>query len=344
MKPKIFMCYRRSDSAASAGRIYDRLEEKYGEERVFKDVDDIQPGEIFTEVIKNAIEKSTVFLVIIGRYFTQKSGTKKNRLFNEDDYVRLEIEYALKSEKLIIPVFVDGAQMPDKKELPESLHHIINIHGFTFHYDRWGEDFKRFISYLREKLLEVTKKKKPTASKNIFEVVDENNAFFTDARDGLKYKVVRLDGQWWMAENWKYEVAGSYCYDNDITFCTEYGRLYDWKAAIETCPKGWRLPTDEDWFSISQKLHAEDPDSDWQQQAFKNLTTNGNSGFNAILGGYRNSFGGFKFKGEKGTYWTMSEDGEDYPCYCSFSFGKMQIGLKDFDLKYARSCRYVKDE
>ena len=82
----------------------------------------------------------------------------------------------------------------------------------------------------------------------------------TDNRDGKEYKVIKLGGNWWLAENFRFKDIGSFCYNNNPDNCTEYGRLYTWKACIEACPEGWRLPTEKDWESIA-KLKAGEDDS-----------------------------------------------------------------------------------
>lgn len=68
-----------------------------------------------------------------------------------------------------------------------------------------------------------------------------------DERDGKTYKIKRFGNQIWMTENLNYEMENSNCWQDDTTKCNEFGRLYTWKAALNSCPVGWHLPSHEEW-------------------------------------------------------------------------------------------------
>jgi hypothetical protein len=119
---RIFISYRRKDSADVAGRIYDRLVDHFGEGTVFQDVEDIPLGMDFSEHISGVVSKCDAFLAIIGDEWLKVADDEgRRRLDNPADNVRIEIESALQRKIPLIPVLVCGASMPREDELPESL-------------------------------------------------------------------------------------------------------------------------------------------------------------------------------------------------------------------------------
>lgn len=80
---------------------------------------------------------------------------------------------------------------------------------------------------------------------------------FKDKRDNQTYKAVQIGDLTWMAENLKYEMSDSWCYNNDKDMCEKYGRLYTWYSAQKACPEGWRLPTIDDWNSLNDAVCGE---------------------------------------------------------------------------------------
>ena len=117
---KIFLSYRREDGIARAGRIYDRLVSRFGEDKVFMDLSKITTGADFEDVLDRELESCEVFIAIIGEHWL---GTRKGhrRLEDPEDFVRREIGSALKRNVRILPVLVGAANMPGPQQLPAEL-------------------------------------------------------------------------------------------------------------------------------------------------------------------------------------------------------------------------------
>lgn len=145
----IFISYRREDAAGHAGRLYDRLSAHVGGDKIFIDIDRIQPGENFVEVIRRAISSCDVLLVLIGaKWLTLTDETGHRRLDNPEDFVSLEIAAALQREVRVIPVLVQGASMPRREDLPEKLQDLGLKHAIELSDARWGHDVTRLIEVL----------------------------------------------------------------------------------------------------------------------------------------------------------------------------------------------------
>lgn len=122
----IFVSYRRTDSADVTGRIYDRLTEHFGRERIFKDVDSIPLGVNFKQHLENAVMECRLLLVIIGQRWTgREGGSAKSNITDPIDFVRIELETAIRRSLPIIPVLVQGARMPRPEDLPDSLQALV---------------------------------------------------------------------------------------------------------------------------------------------------------------------------------------------------------------------------
>jgi formylglycine-generating enzyme required for sulfatase activity len=121
--PRIFISYRREDSIAYAGRIYDRLSSQFGAANVFMDVDTLEPGVDFVEVLQRTVASCDVFLAIVGvHWLAAKDEEGRARLSNTEDFVRLKIGAALERPDIrVVPILVGGARMPRSTELPERL-------------------------------------------------------------------------------------------------------------------------------------------------------------------------------------------------------------------------------
>jgi hypothetical protein len=149
--PRIFISYRRADSIAITGRIHDRLETEFGDENVFKDVDDIPLGADFRAVLDREVGACDVLLVIIGTQWASIAHPDgRKRLFDAGDFVRIEVESGLIREDVtVIPVLAGGANMPNADDLPESLRLLLYLNAATVRHD---PDFRRDMTRLIREL------------------------------------------------------------------------------------------------------------------------------------------------------------------------------------------------
>lgn len=153
---RIFISYRRDESAYPAGWLYDRLADHYDGGQVFKDVDSIKLGDDFVEVITRAVGSCDVLLALIGeQWLTITDAQGRRRLDDPNDFVRLEIEAALARNVRIIPILVDGARMPTTEELPDSLARLARRQALELSPSRFDFDTGRLLRVLDTTLAEV---------------------------------------------------------------------------------------------------------------------------------------------------------------------------------------------
>lgn len=152
----IFVSYRRQESKDFAGRLYDRLADRFGEGQVFIDVDAIEPGVDFAEAISRAVATCQVLLAVIGpNWLTAADERGRRRLDNPDDIVRLEIESALARDVRVIPVLAEGAHMPGREDLPESLAGLVRRNALFIRYESFRSDAGRLVTAI-ERVLAAT--------------------------------------------------------------------------------------------------------------------------------------------------------------------------------------------
>lgn len=142
---KIFISYRRSESAAHAGRLSDQLTARFGSQIIFIDIESIEPGRDFVEAIESGVSSCQILLAVIGQQWLTCSDESGRRLDDPNDFVRLEIATALKRNIRVIPVLVQGAAMPRKQDLPDALAPLARRHAWEVRDIHWKEDAKKLI-------------------------------------------------------------------------------------------------------------------------------------------------------------------------------------------------------
>ncbi|MBO4646211.1 MAG: protein kinase [Bacteroidales bacterium] len=197
--------------------------------------------------------------------------------------------------------------------------------------------------------------------------------------DGNTYNAVQIGEQVWMAENLKvtkdrdgkeialgsetsYSTPYRYCPNNDPKNVEKYGYLYNWEAAMRVCPKGWHLPTDEEWAQLTDYVSSQNQyvcggdeikiakalasmegwkSADESCTVGNNPSGNNATGFGALpAGDYNGSYG---FFGTDAFFWSATEDGS-YVAWCRFlGYDYADVGRSSYNKGCVLSVRCVRD-
>jgi hypothetical protein len=142
----IFISYRREDAAGHAGRLCDRLSSRFGDDRVFMDVQDIQPGQNFPQSIDTTIARCDCVIAVIGPRWLELLQARGAG----EDYVRREIGSALKRGITVVPVLTGNARMPPPHDLPQDLSRLSHINALEVRDERFKDDVARLESLLHQ--------------------------------------------------------------------------------------------------------------------------------------------------------------------------------------------------
>jgi hypothetical protein len=154
---KVFISYRRDDTAGHAGRIRDRLLPEVGREGVFIDVAAIRPGADFAKVLGDKVRECDVLLAMIGpRWIDARDEDGNRRLDSTGDYVRIEIATALKRNIPVIPILLDGVSIPKAEQLPNDLSGLVRRNGLHVRHASFDSDMEMLIAEIKRLALERT--------------------------------------------------------------------------------------------------------------------------------------------------------------------------------------------
>lgn len=147
--PKVFISYRRDDSAGHAGRLFDRLAERFGADQVFRDVDTLAAGEDFQKVLRQRIEDCEVMLALIGPgWLAATDAQGRARLQEPTDPVRMEIAAALQRDLRVVPVLLQGAALPRAVDLPEDLRPLVRRQAVDVRDASFDRDVQALLQHL----------------------------------------------------------------------------------------------------------------------------------------------------------------------------------------------------
>lgn len=149
---KIFINYRREDAQHAAGRLYDAFEGEFSREQLFIDIDHIEEGSDFADVLQRQVAQCDVLLAVIGPHWASARDPKTNarRIDNANDFVRIEIEAARDRDITIIPVLIDDTPMPPPEAFPESIRIVNRLQLARVRHEQFKEDARRIFPRVRK--------------------------------------------------------------------------------------------------------------------------------------------------------------------------------------------------
>lgn len=169
---------------------------------------------------------------------------------------------------------------------------------------------------------------------------------FFDDRDGRTYKTVEIGSQTWMAENLRFEMDDSYCYNDDWPYCDKYGRLYVWTAAQKACPDGWHLPSPEEFDTLLATVGWDAGIALKMESGWNYADPNDNStGFSALPGGFRGNDGNYSDEGSKAFFWSNSKAPNGTSGYNLVIDGSGYVSMRDnYDSADGNSVRCIMND
>lgn len=150
---RIFISYRRQDSAGWSGRLFDSLSSRYGTEQVFLDIANIAAGTEFLSHAESAVLRSDAVLVVIGPGWLTATYREDSRRRIDDptDLVRTELRTAIRLQKFMVPVLVGDAVMPDAAMLPPEIAPLAELNCVSLGDATWNQDIAQLTKLLDEK-------------------------------------------------------------------------------------------------------------------------------------------------------------------------------------------------
>jgi uncharacterized protein (TIGR02145 family) len=174
-----------------------------------------------------------------------------------------------------------------------------------------------------------------------FTSFSQQTGSFKDPRDGKVYQTVKIGTQWIMSQNLAFKPSLDIFSEQngDTAFVSKYGYLYNWESAKSSCPKGWHLPSKNEWETLFKSLGGD------KTTMYEKMKEGGSSGFNARLSGFCDNGSKYLDAGKVTFYWssTPTQDRGAYYFRCG-SDAITTLFVNDYCHGYGHSVRLFKDK
>ena len=173
---------------------------------------------------------------------------------------------------------------------------------------------------------------------------------FVDPRDGQSYPLVEIAGMVWFARHLNHALPASYCFQDRADACATNGRLYPWALALEVCPSGWHLSTEEEWQRVEASLGMKKDEIEQTKGRGAGggdaLKVGGSSGLDIVLAGWRNPAGAYREGNgddRAAALWTATAATPTTAWHRDVSSARSVVWRSPVDTPYALSVRCVRD-
>ena len=194
---RAFISYRRADCMIQARSLYDGLRHRLSDWSLFQDLDSIPPGADYETMIKDEIGRCDVLLLMIGDDWLDRDPDGRCRIDDQHDVVRLEIKAALERGVRIVPLLVEGAEMPTPDQLPAEIARIVRFNAFELSDRRWPRDIDDLVEALRS----IDTAPAPSSSEPPAVDVEEAAAGAADAEVSASFTIPSRFTDRWLSEN-----------------------------------------------------------------------------------------------------------------------------------------------
>jgi formylglycine-generating enzyme required for sulfatase activity len=146
----IFVSYRRQAALVHARAVFERLSREFGPDQVFIDLEGIDVGVDFVELIEQQLRGCRVLLALIDPEWATAADSKgRRRLELPNDYVRIEVATALRRRIRVVPILIDGAEMPEEEALPDDLKGLARRNALELDFKRFDAEVRRLVAAIR---------------------------------------------------------------------------------------------------------------------------------------------------------------------------------------------------